>query len=235
MFFFGSPKQSSSEHRARYGHCDDIQAGDLVQNFPSVGLLWRRATKMVETETRREEGLLRLKVEKEESYFDWQLSGLVPAEVVPPTDCYYQQKDFPIALAATVSPLSPGGCYPIWEEMNRGPLTPYEVSVDRIFTEEAQWSKQTLCQHQHLQHLWKHTCIHAHAYRQMRAHTHMHTHRKKWSSNTWNWKWHIWETFFCHYCLPLKYLWFVLHGPIQIWQIRVSGLSLMFKDSPPVV
>lgn len=74
--------------------------------------------------------------------FDWQLSGLLPAEVVPPVDCYYQQKEFPIALAGTVSPLSPGGCYPIWEEMNRGPPAPYEVSVDRIFTEEVQWSKQ---------------------------------------------------------------------------------------------
>lgn len=90
------------------------------------------------------------KWEKEERSCDWQLSGPVPAEVVPPADCYYQQKDFPIALAGPVSPLSPGGCYPIWEEMNRGPLTPYEVSVDRIFTEGAQWSKQALCQHQHL-------------------------------------------------------------------------------------
>lgn len=79
----------------------------------------------------------------------------MPAEVVPPVDCYYQQKDFPIALAETVSPLSPGGCYPIWEEMNRGPLTPYEVSVDRISTEGAQWSKQALCQHQHIRHLRK--------------------------------------------------------------------------------
>lgn len=75
----------------------------------------------------------------------------MPAEVVPPVDCYYQQKDFSIALAGTVSPLSPGGCYPIWEEMNRGPLTPYAVSVDRIFTEGAQWSKQALCQQQYLQ------------------------------------------------------------------------------------
>lgn len=90
----------------------------------------------------REQGLQQPQVEMEERYFDWQLSGLVPAEVVPPVDCYYQQKDFPIALAGTVSPLSPGGCYPIWEEMNRGPLAPYEVCVDRIFTEGAQWSKQ---------------------------------------------------------------------------------------------
>ncbi|CAB1417933.1 unnamed protein product [Pleuronectes platessa] len=41
------------------------------------------------------------------------------------------------------SPLSPGGCYPIWEEMNRGPLAPYEVPVDRIFTEGAQ--RNRLC------------------------------------------------------------------------------------------
>lgn len=95
----------------------------------------------------REEGQEQPEVEKEERYFDWQLSGLLPAEVVPPVDCYYQQKDFPIALAGTVSPLSPGGCYPIWEEMNRGPLAPYEVSVYRIFTEGAQWSKQALCQY----------------------------------------------------------------------------------------
>lgn len=91
--------------------------------------------------------------------FDWQLSGLVPAEVVPPADCYYQQKDFPIALAATVSPLSPGGCYPIWEEMNRGPFTLYEVSVLRIFTDGAQWSKQTLCQQPHPWHFLKITSV----------------------------------------------------------------------------
>lgn len=40
--------------------------------------------------------------EKDKRCFDWQLSGLVPAEVVPPVDCYYQQKDFPIVLAGTV-------------------------------------------------------------------------------------------------------------------------------------
>lgn len=99
---------------------------------------------------RDREGQQQPKVRKggeEERYFDWQLSGLVPAEVVPPADCYYQQKDFPIALAGTVSPLSPGGCYPIWVEMNRGPLKPYEVCVDRIFTEGARWSKQAICQH----------------------------------------------------------------------------------------
>lgn len=99
----------------------------------------------VEMEERKvggEQGLQQPKVEKQERCYDWQLSGLLPAEVVPPVDCYYQQKEFPIALAATVSPLSPGGCYPIWEEMNRGPLTLYEVSVHRIFTEGAEWSKQ---------------------------------------------------------------------------------------------
>lgn len=97
---------------------------------------------MEDRETGGEQGLQQPKVEKQERCCDWQLSGPLPAEVVPPVDCYYQQKEFPIALAATVSPLSPGGCYPIWEEMNRGPLTLYEVSVDRIFTGGAQWSKQ---------------------------------------------------------------------------------------------
>lgn len=110
--------------------------------FSGVCTLRSRGAEMEEREAHREQGLQQPQVEKEERYCDWQLSGLVPAEVVPPVDCYYQQKDFPIALAGTVSPLSPGGCFPIWEEMNRGPLTPYEVSVDRIFTEGAQWSKQ---------------------------------------------------------------------------------------------
>lgn len=97
-----------------------------------VCTLWRRGAQMEERETYREEP----KVEKEKRCCDWQLSGPVPAEVVPPAGCYYQQKDFPIALAPTVSPLSLGGCYPIWEEMNRGPLTLYEVSADRGSTVE---------------------------------------------------------------------------------------------------
>lgn len=147
------PDRSLSEHHAHYVHREDLQAGEIVnQSFLECahceGEEWRwEKERHVE---RR--GQQQPKVGKEERYFDWQLSGLVPAEVVPPVDCYYQQKDFPIALAGTVSPLSPGGCYPIWEEMNRGPLAPYEVSVDRIFTEGAQWSKQALCQYQHLRH-----------------------------------------------------------------------------------
>lgn len=116
------------------------RAGGLAEWARCEGEEWKWKTAR-RTESRREQQQ-QPQVEMEERYFDWQLSGLVPAEVVPPVDCYYQQKDFPIALAGTVSPLSPGGCYPIWEEMNRGPLAPYEVCVDRIFTEGAQWSKQ---------------------------------------------------------------------------------------------
>lgn len=145
--------------------------------FCGVCTLWRRGVEMEKRDTHIEEGQQQPKVEIEERYFDWQLSGLVPAEVVPPVDCYYQQKDFPIALAGTVSPLSPGGCYPIWEEMNRGPLTLYEVSVDRIFTEGAQWSKQALCQHQHL-----------------RQNTPPHSNH--WPSNSWVSNWSI-----CGICL----------------------------------
>lgn len=120
--------------------------------FSGECTLWKRGVVREERETRREAGLSQPEVEKEEKYFDWQLSGSVPAEVVPPVDCYYLQKDFPLSLAGTMSPLSTGGWYPIWEMMNRGPYTLYEVYVDRIFTEAAQWSKQAFCQQQHLQH-----------------------------------------------------------------------------------
>ncbi|KAK2920293.1 hypothetical protein Q8A73_002497 [Channa argus] len=95
-----------SQHHAYYVRCEDLQAGDLNQSFLECAHCegeepgWR-----------------------EERHREWSSGSDQSGKRGEP-------KDFPIALAATVSPLSPGGCYPIWEEMNRGPLTPYEVSVD---------------------------------------------------------------------------------------------------------
>lgn len=122
-----------------------VQASDSLCSrlLISVSTLRRRRCRMAEGAPHWAERWEQLEEEKAEKSVDWKLSGLMPAEVVPPSTAIMSRK----TGQGLSHPLSPGWCYPILERMNRGPLAPYESSVDRMCIGGRQWRKQASCQH----------------------------------------------------------------------------------------
>lgn len=153
MFIDGCLDQSVSGHRAHYVHCEDLQAGDLNQSFVQRARCGGKESRWNKVRQIERRGSSDQKWKKRRgTLIDSCLAWCLP-RLFPPSSAIISRRTSPSPWQATVSPLSPGGCYPIWEEMNRSPLTPYEVSVDREST--VVYSKQALFEHQHPQHLRK--------------------------------------------------------------------------------